>query len=361
MRIAVFGLTTPETEVSVSPAGIANVEFLDPVHQAQLLVDKLRRDHDVIIGLVHLGVHPFSKYTSTLLAQRVKGIDVIIDGHSHTVLPQGIMEGDTLICQTGCYDSYLGEVNVTVKNHAVVEKSARLLDPGQAAALAPVPDAKVLSEISRMEKAYTKEFRKVVGHSGHAMEYDRKKDRTGETELGDFVTDAFRSTTGADIAVVNSGSVRAGWPAGEVTKGDVINVFPYGNLMKKAEVSGEQILEMLENSVSLYPGDAGRFLQVSGLSFTVDAAKPVGSRVSDVLVKGEPLDPKGKYTMAVSDFMLQGGDGYQMLKGLHVIAECGTQYEIMEAWAKEHSGLESPMGRIRILHAAGREAEKKAA
>ena len=356
VRIAVFGLATPDTAVSASPTGLQKVDFLDPVKQTQWVVDRLRKDHDLVIGLMHMGVNHPSVYTSTLIAKKVKGIDVIIDGHSHTVLPVGIKEGNTLICQTGSYDWNLGEVTVTVKDHDVVKKSARLLDRNQVAELAPVPDAVVLEEIRRMDERNRAAFERVVGYSKRGLEYNREKLRTQETELGDYVADALKGVSGADIGFVNSGTIRAALPTGNVTKKDVIDISPFGNTVKKVEVTGRQVMEMLEQGVSLYPGDAGRFLQVSGASFVLDASQPVGSRISHVEVNGRPLSLDGKYSVAVTDFMAAGGDGYTMLKDAPILGEYGLLDEVLAAWVQQGKEVRDIGTRIRILEASGKKA-----
>ena len=113
-------------------------------------------------------------------------------------------------------------------------------------------------------------------------------------------------------------------PVGDVTKGDIIAMFPFGNVLKEVEIPGKTVREMLEHSVSAYPEPMGGFLQVSGLKFTFDPSKPVGERVGAIYVNNMPLDENKIYTMAAADFLLAGGDGYEMLKGLKVIGQDAT-------------------------------------
>ena len=159
-----------------------------------------------------------------------------------------VKEGDTLICQTGCYDSYLGEVNVTIKNHRVVDKSAKLLGLEEVNRLAPTPDQEVLREIERSTKSAQPMLEKVIGQSSRKFQYNRGQIRTEETELGDYAADAYRGISGADIAIVNAGTFRADIPQGTITRGDTIKVFPFGNVVQKIQVTGAQVKEALSNN-----------------------------------------------------------------------------------------------------------------
>lgn len=349
VKIAVFGLVTPETKQKISPLWMKNLAFLDPVQQAQLMVDKLRPNNDLIIAVTHLGIDPVCADKSTTVAKKVKGIDIIIDGHSHTVLPQGIKEGDTLICQTGCYDSYLGEVNVTINNHRVVNKSARLLGLDEVNRLAPTPDQEVLTEIERITKSSQSILDKVIGKSSRKLQYNREEIRTSETELGDYAADAYRGVSDADIAIVNAGTFRADIPKGTITRKDTIAVFPFGNNVHKIQVTGAQVKEALEHGVSKYPADVGIFPQVSGISFTLDSSAPAGSRVVNLEVNGKPIDLTQKYSLAVTNFMHTGGDGYSMLVNAPILGEYGLADDVLAAWISRGETLHNSGERIRIL------------
>jgi len=349
VKIAVFGLVTPETMRKISPSLTNNLSFLAPVQQAQLMVDKLRPNNDLLIAVTHLGIDPVCADKSTTVAQKVKGIDIIIDGHSHTVLPQGIKEGDTLICQTGCYDSYLGEVNVTIDNHRVVNKSARLLGLDEVHKLAPTPDQDVLKEIERSTKSAQPILDKVIGQSSRQLQYNREQIRTRETELGDYAADAYRGISNADIAMVNAGTFRAGIPKGTITRGDTIAVFPFGNMVRKIQVTGAQVKESLEHGVSKYPADVGIFPQVSGISFTLDSSAPAGNRIANIEVNDKPLDLTQKYSLAVTNFMHMGGDGYSMLVNAPILGEYGLADEVLAAWISRGENLHSFGKRIRIF------------
>ena len=346
VRIAVFGLTTPETAYKSAPKNVKSVSFQDPVAAAQKMVDELRANHDVLIAVTHIGLDKSSVVTSEVLAQKVKGIDVIIDGHSHTDLPQGLVAGDTLIAQTGWHDYRLGEVDLVVRNHQVTAKSAKLLDAAAAKQLAPVPEAAIKSLLDEMEAQNKKAFDTIVAHSPKNLSGERELVRTQETEIGDLCTDAFRWEAKADIAITNGGSIRQGIQAGPITKREIMAVFPFGNTLQKIEVSGAVLRQILEHSVSGYPAASGGFLQVSGISFCFDAAKPVGQRIVSVQVGNAPLQERKLYTLAANDFLVAGGDGYTMLPGAKVLGEYGTCEEIIADYLNQVGMMNLSMGRI---------------
>jgi 5'-nucleotidase len=160
--------------------------------------------------------------------------------------------------------------------------------------------------------------KQVIGKSAVTLVGDRKVCRMQECNLGNLITDAMRAETGAQVALENGGGIRATIEAGDITMGDVLTVLPFGNLVSTLSLSGENLQAALENGASLMQEGGGRFLQVSGLRYQVEPAKPAGSRVSNVEVldsqgKYQPLDLKAVYTVATNDFMREGGDGFTVL------------------------------------------------
>jgi 5'-nucleotidase len=136
-----------------------------------------------------------------------------------------------------------------------------------------------------------------------------------------MVADAVRIQAAADVAIVNAGGIRGDrlHPPGPLTRRALVALHPFGNVVCKLEVPGAVLLEALEHGVSRLPAAAGQFPQVSGLTFRVDAGAAPGSRVRDVRVQGAPIDPARRYTLAIPDFLLLGGDGYAMFKGQDVL------------------------------------------
>jgi 2',3'-cyclic-nucleotide 2'-phosphodiesterase (5'-nucleotidase family) len=131
----------------------------------------------------------------------------------------------------------------------------------------------------------------------------RENVRTKETNLGNLTTDAMKKASGADVAFSNGGGIRASIEIGEITKKDLVTVFPFGNYVVTKKVTGETLLQALEVGVASYPETLGAFPQVSGITFTIDASKPAGNRVSNVKINGTAIDLKAEYLLATNDFV----------------------------------------------------------
>lgn len=319
IKVGVFGLTTPDTARLVNPMCVKQIEFTNPVEAARLMVQKLKPQCDVIIALTHLGVDDADEFTSKRVAKEVDGIDIIIDGHSHTELPEGIVINGTLIAQTGCYEHNLGKVEVELDGKKIISKSAKLLSKDDVKNLALAPDAKIAQTLADIKAENANYLNKVLTKSDRNLDWGKYTVRHDEMEIGNLVADAFRWKLKADIAVTNGGGIRAGLPSGNVTRGDVLKILPFDNQVVALEATGKIIHEMLEHAVDKYPYPAAKFLQVSGITFDFDPTQPAGQRISNIFVGDAALDESKTYSLAVTDFMAVGGDGYDMLKDLKII------------------------------------------
>jgi 5'-nucleotidase/UDP-sugar diphosphatase len=356
VKVGIFGLSTPDTVIVTHPKNVEGLTFKDPIEVSKEMVMELEDKADVIIALAHLGLDESSTITSKALAQGVEGIDLIIDGHSHTILEAGQLENDTLIVQTKNYGENLGYVDIEVLNGEVTGISARLLPVADTADVVPDPD--LAAYIESINPKNDPAFQVVVASTDVYLDGVRENVRTKETNLGNLSADAARTATGADVAFVNGGGIREDVPVGDITKGKIAAIFPFGNLIVVKKITGQDLKAMLEWSVSDYPAAKGAFLQVSGLEFSFDPAKEVGSKVVEVKVGGEPLDLTKEYTVAVNDFMADGGDGYEMLADYKVEALYGTYEEIVIDYLATNGTAGSEVsGRIKVLETVVEEPE----
>ncbi len=349
IKVGVFGLSTPETMFKTNPKNVTTVEFLNPVDVSKEMIKKLRPKCDVLIAVMHMGVDASSEFTSERIARETDGIDLIVDGHSHTALPEGIRVKDTLIVQANCYEHFLGKATIEVENHKIVAKKAELLTAEEIKAIAPVPDKKILATLAEVKAKSEKLLDEVVAHSDKELSGERLLVRRNESELGNLAADAFRWTAKSDIAIANGGGLRADLPAGDVRKRNTMAIFPFGNTLRVAEIKGSAVREMLEHSVEYYPASFGGFLDVSGLTFSYDPSKPGGHRVEKILVGGQPIDENKTYTIALADFQTAGGDDYTMLKGLKIVGEYGTFDEILADYLNRVGMKGIEVGRITRL------------
>ena len=349
IKVGVFGLSTPETAFKTNPKNVTEVEFLNPVDVSKEMIKKLRPKCDVLIAVMHMGVDASSEFTSERIARETDGIDLIVDGHSHTALPDGIRIKDTLIVQTGCYEHFFGRATIEVENHKIVSKKAELLNADAVKKIAPTPDKKILDLLKDARSKADKLLDEVVAHSDKKLSSERLLVRRNESELGNLAADAMRWAAKSDIAIINGGGLRDDLPAGDVKKRNTMAIFPFGNTLRVAEIKGATIRAMLEHSVEYYPASFGGFLDVSGMTFSYDPSQPAKHRVKEILIGGQPLDENKTYTIALVDFQTYGGDGYTMLTNLKIIGELGTCDEILADYLNEvgMSGIE--VGRITRL------------
>ena len=349
IKVGVFGLSTPDTAFSTNPVNVKTIDFLNPVETAQMMIKKLRPKCDVLIAVMHMGVDASAEFTSERIARETQGIDLIVDGHSHTALAEGMLVNDTLIVQTGWHEYRLGKATIEVENHKIISKKAELLDAEEVKEIAPTPDRKILTILSEVNANAEKLLDEVIAHSDKNLSSKRLLVRRNESELGNLAADAFRWMAKSDIAIVNGGGLRADLPEGDVRKRNTMSIFPFGNTLRVAEIKGSTIREMLEHSVEFYPASFGGFLDVSGMTFSYDPSMPPKHRVKEIFVGEQPLDEDKTYTIALGDFQTAGGDGYTMLTNLKIVGEYGTFDEILSEYLNKvgMSGIE--VGRITRL------------
>ena len=312
VKVAIFGLTLEETKVTSRPG--PDVEFLNPCETARKTVAEIHaRGIKTVIALTHLSMSEDKQVA------RCAGVDVIIGGHEHSLLESS--SGGAPIFKMTADARELGQIDLNIsKSTGAVESIDWKIIP----VTDQIKDDPQFAAITRKYGTLIKELSHVVGRSNVPLEARSAVGRTQETNAGDFIADAFRAATGADVALMNGGSIRADEiiGAGALTRRDVLSILPFKNKVVKVEVSGATLRAVLEHGVARSAEDAepGRFPQVSGLRFSFDARRPAGSRVIDLTVNGKPLDEKKTYTLAASDYVaIDGGDGYEMLKTARVL------------------------------------------
>lgn len=346
VRVGIFGLATPETKYKTHPKNVEGLVFEDPVETANSVVNQLRDKVDVVIALTHLGISEGSKYTSKMVAEEVPGIDLIVDGHSHNVLEEGMMVNDTMIVMAGEYSKYLGYVDLTVDNGQLKDIKASLIPREETKDIEK--DYIISTVIDRVNKANKAITSQVVGETTVELNGARENIRTGETNLGNLIADAMRAKFDADAAITNGGGIRASIDKGKITQGEVITVLPFGNTAMLIELSGADLRAALEHAVSKYPATEGLFPQISGIKFSFDGDAEPGNRVQKVWVNGKKLDPNKKYTVATNDFMKAGGDGYSMFTDAPIVSEAGGLEEVVMDYIEANSPV-APETENRIM------------
>ncbi len=364
VKVGFFGLALEKTGNITMPDYVRGLTFEDAVATAKDCIQDLKaQGAQVIVAITHLGVEPNGGTTSPDLAQQAPGIDVIVDGHSHTPLPQGMMVGHTLIAQAGNYEQYVGQVTLGLEDGKVVSKTAKLIDAREAKAYQP--DKEVADGIVAIESGQLPVLETKIGVANVTLSSERAPGvRTQEMPLGTLVAEAYRQSAGAEIAIANGGDIREDLKAGDITKGEVISILPFGNNLQVKLVTPAILKAALENGVSGIVLNAqgkidqeksaqGRFPQIAGFQFTYDPQRPVGERVlAMVLDNGKSLaldDSKTQITLAGSNYVMSGGDYYTMLGELPVYRELGAADEAFATYLAAHSPVLAPaIGRIQV-------------
>jgi 5'-nucleotidase / UDP-sugar diphosphatase len=337
VRVAVIGVTTPETAYTSNPATVSDLTFLDPVQVLPPLIEKVRSEGaHLVVLLSHLGLDADEQ-----LAGQIAGIDVIVGGHSHTAVTTPVRINNTIIVQAKCYGVYLGvlEIQIDETTHKIADyHTANVLRTVVADPQAPA-DRGIAQIVSRYNEQIRTEFSKVIGSSA----VDLLRQDYAESNLGNLITDAMREASAADIAFQNGGGIRADLPAGEITLEKLYTLLPFDNQMVVMDLKGSQILELLEKSAEQH----ARMLQISGLTVEYDITRPKGSRVVQVSVRGKPLQSDSTYRVATNDFLAAAGDQFTSFTQGHNLTYGDTLREIVGAYLQKHSpvrpGLEERM------------------
>jgi 2',3'-cyclic-nucleotide 2'-phosphodiesterase (5'-nucleotidase family) len=333
-KVAILGLTYPDTPTINKPQNVAGLDFQEATGTVRRYLPELEEQADLIVVLSHLGFDG-----DQALARAVDGIDVIVGGHSHLFLEQPREVNSTLIVQAGAKGQVLGRLELTLDlgTGQVTGYNRRgMLLPVDGSGAGVHQEVQTLVDAALQQAAETMD--QPIGEMARALE----PQRAGEFALGNLVTDAMLAAdlsdgSTPDIAMHNSGGIRAGLPWGSVTYGQVYAVLPFDNQLIALDLTGEQVLRILEHSVADRAGN----MQVAGLAFRFAMAKPVGQRVKEVTVGGEPLDSARVYRVVTIDYLAAGGDGQEtFLEGENPTYGDGEVWVLAE-YIRVHSPVES--------------------
>ena len=322
-KVGFVSALAEDTDETSSPG--ENVEFEDTFTSLRAQVDALTAAGvNKIIALTHVG------YTQDLqIAANVPGIDVVVGGHSHTLLsntdeaaagpyptmvnnPDGV---EVPVVTAGAYAKYLGDLVVTWDDEGKVisaEGAPIIMDASVE------PYEAYVTRLAELEEPIQELMAQVIGTTTAPLEGSREVCRVEECSMGNLLADAILDRVadqGATIAFQNGGGIRASIDAGDITMGEVLTVLPFSNTLATVEISGADVIDALENGASDIENGAGRFAQVAGLKYSYTLSKPAGERISDVMVRGEgdewvPIDEEATYKIVTNNYVRGGGDGY---------------------------------------------------
>ncbi|MDH4451460.1 MAG: bifunctional UDP-sugar hydrolase/5'-nucleotidase UshA [Rhodoferax sp.] len=372
VRVAVMGLTTEDTQKMVHPDNIRNIEFRNAQTEAAKVVPELRSKADVVIAATHMGHYENGKHGTQApgdveLARAVKGIDMVVGGHTQNpacmkaenVLDRAYVPGTacqpdrqngTWIVQAHEWGKYVGRADFTYKNGQFTLVKYALIPinlkrPVKAAdgtsslvtytpQIAESPD--MLQLLQPFQEFGQKKLMVEVGRSDGKLEGDRSVVRSQPAALGVMIGRAMMEKTRADLAVVNAGGVRDSLPAGTITYKDVLTVHPFGNTIAVVDFTGQEVLDYLRVLAKMTPG-SGAFPQFAGIRLVIEQGVVV-----QALVAGTPIDRARTYRMALNNFVASGGDGYPKVVGHPTYVDTGfVDADVLRGFIAAHSPLKA--------------------
>ncbi len=369
-KVGIFELTTTETPNISGNAG--DLVFADEVETAKWAVSQLRTKEnvDVVIALVHLGIDEVKAgfVTSKTLAEKVPGIDLIVDGHSHTYMEKPLIVNKVPIVQAYQWGQYMGKAVLRIQGGKVVDtvwecvpinqKTAVKKEDGTTETRFVGKELIENAELKTILKWYVDKeeaaLSEVVGTAADTFVFGDRLTRKQETALGNLVTDgmmwyAQNSGTPVDFAITNGGGIRAELPKGQITKKSVITVLPFDNFMMILTLKGSDVIELFNYVGSIAQGN-GAFAQVShGVSYTINYNT---GACEDLLINGKPVDPNKTYRIATNDFIAAGKDGYVVFtKAIDRYDTSAFLRDVIIEYVKQFRGPLVPQveGRINII------------
>ena len=339
LQLAVLGLTTEDTKAVGNPEFLGGIEFRPAIEEAAELVPDLRRRADVVLGLTHMGhyadaQHGINAPADVSLARQVEGIDAIIGGHSHDAVcmaGENVVDVDyqpgepctpdrqngTWIMQAHEWGRYLGRADFRYAGGELELLSYELIPVNLKRKVGDervfvqdeiAEDAEVLALLESYQELGRQALGQVIGSTDGELVGERSIVRFQPTNLGMIIADAQREKMQADLAVMNSGGIRASIAPGAISYKDILTVQPFANAVTYVDMSGAELIDYLA-AAAAKPTDSGAFAQFSS---NVAMRIKAGS-LQSVRLDGQPIDTSATYRLAVNSFLAAGGDKYPVL------------------------------------------------
>jgi len=369
-KVAVLGLTAKETRITGNPQYIKDIVFQDEVEAARALVPILRKEADLVIALTHLGVYGDNQRGSRRLAAQVSGIDLIVDGNTHTrleeplVVRNGASGSNTLIVQAWQYGLVLGRIDLWIRDRQVIDYKMELIPVnlkspakkgdgsltyhyiGQKIEEDPELLKRLQPYVDKVEALLSEE----IGYADGMFwnRYQRRK----ETALGDLVADSvlwYMRNFNPDFAFINAGAIRADISEGPIKKKNVFDALPFDSTAVVLSLKGKDVASLFDYAAAVQPGE-GAFPQVSrGVHFTINRRT---GRCEDIRINGRPIDSDKIYRIATNSYLASGGDGYKVfLDGFDRFNSSTPQRDVLVDYIKHLGGRIRPeiQGRIKVI------------
>ncbi|MFN0157960.1 MAG: bifunctional metallophosphatase/5'-nucleotidase [Bacteroidota bacterium] len=291
VKLGIIGLLPPDLDGLTVKGTLQGMRLLNMDSVVMTHAKQLREDErvDIVVIVSHMGVDE-----DTMLAGRVNGIDLIVGGHSHTPLHQPIRKNKTIVVQAGSWGRYLGrlQLSVDLAGDSIRTYTGELIETKVGVY---EPDPSVTSVVSHLESLVDKELNQTIG----TLTVEWKRNFRGESNVGNWQADVFRSYARTDIAFMNSGGLRKDMQPGVIKKRDIWEMNPFGNTLGTFTVTGVQLKSMVEWQAA----GKGELMQISGLTYEFDSSKPFGEMIASVKVDGVEIDPVRTYSIVTNNYV----------------------------------------------------------
>ena len=355
LKIAIVGFTTKDTKVIGNPQFIGDLEFLDPIEVGKKLIPKLKAENNLVIAVTHMGHYAHGSHGGNApgdvsLARAVEGLDIIVGGHSQNPLFKPDVQNGTLILQAYEWGKYVGRLDLELLNGKIKTKSYRLIPVNLTKKVKNEEGKKIRVLIGKeipedtemkafLEPFFQKgqiELQKVIGSSNKVFVGDRKFVRVQETNLGNLIALAQMEKTNSDLAVMNSGGIRADLGAGDITYKDVLIVQPFANTLCSVVLTGSELKKYLEVVGNKEKG-TGAFPQFAGVKLYFKDNKLV-----TLEVRGKKVENSKKYKISLNSYIASGGDGYPQLSNHPSYIDTGyVDADMLKEYISNHSPLKA--------------------
>ena len=355
-KVGIFGLTTLRTLVIAQPD--KSLTFTDEIETAKEMVATLRNKEkcDIVILLGHLGdvEETPTHETSLKIASAVDGIDLIIDGHSHSYFAEPKTVNNTKIVSAEQWGHYVGTTEITIKDGKITDFNWH---PEEITTEKFAPDAEIASILQPYVDKANASLKDVVLKTSAEFAFGARLTRFQEMASGDFLTDAmvwYLDSTGVKVdgAITNGGGIRAALPAGDVTKENIITMLPFDNYLYVVTLKGSDVKDLF-NFIGTLKQGAGAFAQVSkSIKYTITYDENGNGTMSDLTINGEPIDENKTYRFACNDYNAKGGDGYEAFtRSIDTYNSSMLLSDVFIEYAKTFGDVVTPTtdGRITVI------------
>ena len=341
VKIGIIGVSPMNSMVATTDSKLKGFKVTDAIKEVEKQVKIVKKKADIIIILAHLGkTDPVVNVQK--LVETVPGIDIIVDGHDHVLIKEGMKINETFVVNAGQYNEYLGMLELRIEDKKLVSASGKLLGADEFKNISA--DKNVEELIQKITKENDRILNEKVMVLPFTLEGRREFVRSEQTNLGSILADAEREYTGADVSITVGAFLRESIEEGPVTYGKVLSALPFTLPTVTRNMTGRQIVDFIEHNYTEEKIVSPAYTHVSGMTFTVDFSRPAGARMTDIMINGKPIDMNKIYVLAcneqISDFGIRDT---KIEKSFDI-----TMAQLLINYINKHPDIKNPENRVTI-------------